>query len=320
MQGMSFVGDINGYILVVTFIYVTLDKALAVRLLLTVTATMCLNHALKLVIGHPRPFVRGGDFIDKWAVPRGEIELLRGDFSTPSGHAMGSASFYTYLFGAVRRRDVRVAAVVAILLIGASRPYLGVHYVEDVLLGWALGLAAGLLALRHGERLANWWSRRSHSRQVALAAATSLVYVIVIWAANGWRFDDQLRTAFAYAGALTGILAGRPLELAYVGFDPKSASWLFKALRFVLTVALTILCLEALGSVVAAFADRHSLAGYALQYFRYALVVVVNLFIAPWIFTRLGLAEKTLIPPAAGIIAPLVPDHGHAGRVEGVPF
>jgi len=297
MRGTSFLGDINGYIFVTTFIYVTLDKALAVRLSLIVTGTMCLNHALKLAIGNPRPFVREGDFITKWAVPRPGIELLRGDFSTPSGHAMGSASFYSYLFGAVRRRDVRIVAVVAILLIGASRPYLGVHYVADVLLGWALGLAAGLLALRDGERLAKWWSRRPYSRQIGLVLAASLVYIFATWAANGWRFDDQPRTAVAYAGAITGILAGRPLELVYVGFDPKSASWLFKAFRFVLTVALTILCLEALGLVAAVLADRHSVGGYALQYLRYALVGVVNLFVAPWVFTRLGWAERAHIPP-----------------------
>jgi membrane-associated phospholipid phosphatase len=62
------------------------------------------------------------------------------EFSTPSGHATAAAAFYTYLYGKVCSRAVRIVAVAAILIIGISRPYLGVHYFEDVFLGWALGV------------------------------------------------------------------------------------------------------------------------------------------------------------------------------------
>jgi undecaprenyl-diphosphatase len=36
---------------------------------------------------------------------------------------------------------VAAAAVLIVLLVGASRVYLGVHYLTDVVAGWILGLA-----------------------------------------------------------------------------------------------------------------------------------------------------------------------------------
>ena len=72
-----------------------------------------------------------------------------GGFSFPSGHA--AASTVTYgavtlaLLPAVPGRRARRATVVAVVVlvaaIGASRLALGVHYVTDVLGGFALGSA-----------------------------------------------------------------------------------------------------------------------------------------------------------------------------------
>ena len=49
---------------------------------------------------------------------------------------MAGGSFYAFLCASVQSRWVKCVAVAALLLTGISRPYLGVHYVEDILLGW----------------------------------------------------------------------------------------------------------------------------------------------------------------------------------------
>jgi undecaprenyl-diphosphatase len=69
--------------------------------------------------------------------------------SFPSGHSMLSA--IVYLTGgallasihSVRRVRAYVigCAVLAMLLVGSSRVYLGVHWPSDVLAGWAAGAA-----------------------------------------------------------------------------------------------------------------------------------------------------------------------------------
>jgi undecaprenyl-diphosphatase len=75
------------------------------------------------------------------------IEALakEGTFSFPSGHAFISLTFYgilTYWALRTRPRRIQKAGVLlvslkTIVLIGASRVYLGVHYPSDVLAGYA---------------------------------------------------------------------------------------------------------------------------------------------------------------------------------------
>jgi len=79
-------------------------------------------------------------------------------FSFPSGHAMGSmtlAAVLVFLAWNTRWRwMVAIAASVFVLMVGASRLYLGVHYPSDVLAGWGAALAwvIGIHALMFGTR------------------------------------------------------------------------------------------------------------------------------------------------------------------------
>jgi undecaprenyl-diphosphatase len=65
-----------------------------------------------------------------------------------SGHATQSIAFYgmlavvvTSMYMPRRRLRVAIGAALVVLVIGASRLYLGVHWLTDVLGGYALGLA-----------------------------------------------------------------------------------------------------------------------------------------------------------------------------------
>jgi PAP2 superfamily protein len=86
-------GESQQYILVVTLIYVMLDKTTAVRLATVVLLTMCFNHVLKIIIKEPRPFIREGTYLQKWAVSAANAKELATEHSTPSGHAMGDSAF-----------------------------------------------------------------------------------------------------------------------------------------------------------------------------------------------------------------------------------
>ena len=115
-QLFTFLGEIEGYVLVVCLIYVAYDKKLAVRLAVLALVTMSLNHVLKSLIANPRPFIGEGTYAEKWAVSASKAEELATEYSTPSGHAMTGASFYSYLYASVKNRYVRIAAIAALLL------------------------------------------------------------------------------------------------------------------------------------------------------------------------------------------------------------
>jgi membrane-associated phospholipid phosphatase len=289
--GASFVGSADGYVLIAILLYVLWDKQLAIRLSVLVLLTMSLNEILKFLIKDPRPFIREGTYLKKWAVSAASAKGLAAEYSTPSGHAMGSSAFYAYLYAFINNRWVRVAAVLTIVLIGVSRPYLGVHYVEDVLLGWAFGLSIALVAAKYTGWLSSVWNKFSYGQQIGITAAVSLALFLLSMLINGWRIDAQPRDLLGFAGFLTGIVIARPLELRKVNFDPRSSNAIKKVLRYVLSMGMVLFVLLFFDRVFGAMADKVSLLGYLLQYVRYALAGIAGIFLAPLIFTRLKLAE-----------------------------
>jgi membrane-associated phospholipid phosphatase len=291
----SFAGETEGFVLILTGIYVMYDKALAYRLSAVVLLAMCLNHALKTFIRNPRPFIDEGSWAAKWAVPAGNARELATEYSTPSGHAMSGGAFYTYLFASVKQRGVRIIAVFAILLTGLSRPYLGVHYLEDILLGWAIGAAFALILFRYRAAIGSLWQRRSHAQQVSLVVAFSAVLWLITVTAGDWRIDDQPLAFIGYAGFLTGIVIAYPLEVRTIDFDPRSGSALRKLVRYALSVAMVIGTLFVLDELFAMLAEDSSFLGHLLRYARYATAGIVAIWLAPLAFTRLGLAELKVV-------------------------
>ena len=119
-----------------TFYLLRRDRVrLAVFVVTTSLLGGAVNSVVKLLVDRPRPVFEG---------------VLADAFgrSFPSGHAMQSTVVYGALLLAFlpavprRRRRYAIAATVAwVLLIGATRVALGVHYLSDVLGGLTLGLA-----------------------------------------------------------------------------------------------------------------------------------------------------------------------------------
>lgn len=99
------------------------------------------SQALKVLFGRPRP-----------------VGVAIGEYSSsafPSGHATQAAAVWLMLAvvtaagapSSRRRMGVWAAAVSIVAVVGISRLYLGVHWLTDVLGGWAVGSLWFLLVL-----------------------------------------------------------------------------------------------------------------------------------------------------------------------------
>ena len=287
----AFAGGVEVYILLAALIYVVWNKRLAIQISVVMLAALSINDLLKLLIRNPCPFIAQGTYLQKWAVSARSAHSLAAEFSTPSGHATGVAAFYGYLYGKVQNRVVRTIAVAAILLIGVSRPYLGVHYFEDVFLGWALGLTVAAVGLHYAEAFVAAWNRVSHWLQIAIVASAGLALWLVAVLLNGHSTTGQPYAYLCYGGFLTGVVIARPLELSKVNFDPRSSTILVKILRYLLSVGLLIFALFALEAIFLHITHQYSTLWNLLEYVRFIAAGFVTVFLAPWVFTRIGWAR-----------------------------
>lgn len=102
----------------------------------TVAGAGLLNVCLKLFFARERP--------DFW-----QHLVHESSYSFPSGHAMGSSALVFALIFLAWKTKWRwrgvVLGMLAVVLIGVSRMYLGVHYPSDIVAGWIVSLVWTLL-------------------------------------------------------------------------------------------------------------------------------------------------------------------------------
>jgi undecaprenyl-diphosphatase len=131
-------GTVVGMIVLIAgmFLWLNHHRHSAVLLMVATVGGMVLDNLLKIGFRRPRPQ------IFEWGTHASS-------FSFPSGHAMSSVIVYgTVAYLAARlQRNVHarvltfVSAAIIIMMISASRVYLGVHYPSDILAGFLIGLA-----------------------------------------------------------------------------------------------------------------------------------------------------------------------------------
>jgi undecaprenyl-diphosphatase len=121
----------------------------ALLVIVTLVGAWLLDTGLKLLFARDRPRA----FFDYYPAPE--------SYSFPSGHALFAVCFFGGLAVLLTHRlqsrvlqaAVWLVALAVVLLIGASRVYLGVHYPTDVLGGFAVGVT-WVTAVALGDRLA----------------------------------------------------------------------------------------------------------------------------------------------------------------------
>ncbi|QXJ25337.1 phosphatase PAP2 family protein [Actinomadura graeca] len=297
MHVVSDLGSAGFYIPLLVVLYWCFDPRLAARATVILSLGSVANTVLKLVFHAPRPY---------WTDPGVTGRESKVSFGMPSGHAQNAVPVWGFFATRTRRRILWAAAAAAIVLIGVSRVYLGVHSPGQVLAGWAAGLVLLVAALGLEPMVVPWWTRRPLAAQMAMALAVSLIGVGVAWTAvdslSGWHWPDvwaraieraggstrpiTLNEVSAACGGLCGVLAGVSLLSSRGWFDPGGAPWRRMA-RLPVGIA---------GAVVL-YLPEHYGGSHPVQAF--AVHTLIGLWAtagAPEVFVRLGLARRPTRP------------------------
>lgn len=209
MRSLSFLGSEFFYFAILVFLYWGVSRRLSIRLATVTLLSLYVNFLLKNFFALPRPEGPGLRILE---------ENL--DFSFPSGHAQSVTSFFFFLALSLKRSSLFVLAGVLAFLVSLSRLYLGVHYVQDVLGGVALGFAFAL----------GFWIL---FRNLLLKAfSPSLGLLVLIPAGCVLFFLAPSHLGLVVAGSLTGALAGYLLSLR-IGLEERVC----KATTYLLGVA-----------------------------------------------------------------------------------
>ncbi len=295
MRLFSFLGTEEFFMLVLPILYWCVDSLLGMRVAILLMFSTSINGALKLAFHGPRPY---------WYDPSVKSLAEETSFGIPSNHAQSATVIWGILAAYLRKWWGWLVAGMLIFLIGFSRMYLGVHFPQDVLLGWLIGGLILWLTLRFWNPVSAWARKQSEGRQIVTAFLASVALFLlplipIIWLrATNWQaprdwaaFATQaisLQDGATTAGTLFGLLFGLVWLARQGGFQTKGLWWKL-VLRYLLGVVGVLIISYGLKYL---FPVGETVLAYFLRYLRYTLIGFWVTGGAPRTFIRLKLAER----------------------------
>lgn len=299
MNFFSLFGSETVLLVLLSIFYWSVDSIMGLRIVCVVLFTGGINGILKLSFHGPRPY---------WYSPQVKGLAAESSFGAPSGHAQLATGMWGMAAAMTRRRWVWPLALVAILMVGLSRIYLGVHFPHDVLAGWVIGTLILWAFVRWWDPLAAWVGKKKPGQQVLLAFALSMLIIVMGMIAfgslRGWVLPQawldnargagadvmpapvSLDTPVASAALLFGVLGGLVWMNSRTGYrsDGSPGQRSLRVVPGLIGILIIYLGLKAI------FPGGDTILGYSLRYVRYALVGLWLSGGAPWLFQKLGLS------------------------------
>jgi membrane-associated phospholipid phosphatase len=303
----SFLGTEEFYLVILPFFYWCVDTRLGLRIGIFLTVSDSLNTFFKFVFHQPRPY---------WMSDRVRAFQAGASYGLPSGHAQHAMTVWGTI-AAWGKGWLRWLMAALIFLIGFSRIALAVHFPTDVLVGWLIGGLILWAFLKWEPVVMGWFNRFTPAQKIGLAfAASMLLFFIALaglaflpsvdppqWEVTAARALPPTpgRTALhprvttgmvGVAGTFFGLVAGAISIFHRGGFDARGTSWK-RILRFALGVIGLMILWFGLRKL---FPRDASLISQVLLYLRCALTGFWVAYIAPWVFTKLGLQNTAKAP------------------------
>lgn len=300
MQSITFLGTEDFYALLLPLVLWLGDYGLGLRVGIMLSLSGTLNVYFQAAIPSPRPYWYDAG-IKRLASP--EV-----GFGFPSGHAQVPITVYG-LIATKLKGKLGTLIWVLIILIGISRPILGMHFYTDTLAGWIVGGILLWVFIKYESRLKNWFIAKDKSGQISFAFGLSLSLILIayliqvsysnyaipqLWVDNAaLSHPEEPLNPFSISRAITpvatmfGLLLGAVWLIPQGGYDAKGSIGK-KGLRTIIGMLGILIFWMGLGLL---FPRNEDFISYALRFVRYTLTGFWVSGLAPFLFVKWRLAD-----------------------------
>jgi membrane-associated phospholipid phosphatase len=274
---LTFLGYEEFYLILFPLIFWCLSKQIGMSLAYLSLLSAWLNSVIKYTFNIPRP-----------SDPRIVTPYPETSPSFLSGHAQNAVINWGYLAYRLRNRVFWIVSILLILGIGLSRIVLGVHFPQDVIGGWLVGLILLLAYIWAEPTVTRWLKTQTMSLQLVLAIIVPIILIFL--------HPADTQGHYPAAGALTpmstlvGLGVGFILERRWIRFRV-DGEWWRRGVRYLL--GLVLIAIFYVGPRFLLPEEMAYGLETGLRFVRYALLGWAVTFLAPWLFVRLRLAEQT---------------------------
>ncbi len=254
-------------------IYWLWDKKVGLHLAIIVFMVAISNAWLKDLIGDPRPALQFA--VDSRVGSSGGM---------PSGHAQVAFAMWLWIAREIKSGWAWAAAITIAVCVCFSRIYLGVHDLEDVLVGATLGIITIAMMEWFLSGHFTWW-RALHPIIQIVVLLVIIAPILLGWPAG--KMGEKLGYVAYLHGNLIGWYGGALAERRFIHFK-RHPNWALAIVAAAAGLAVLLLGIADLRPLLT-MAGLPSLGAVWLQGM---LAGLFTALIAPWLFLRLGLAMR----------------------------
>jgi membrane-associated phospholipid phosphatase len=215
---ISFLGEESIYIVILAFWYFVINKQLGQLFALILGMTALVNNSLKEFFSFERPFQAYPDLVTNY-----RPETSTGH-SFPSGHTQNFSTML-FAFAFIYKKWMITVAIIFTILMMLSRMFLGVHFLEDVLVAAILGILIAYTLVRLYQK---------YGLSLIKTIAVALLNISGVFL---FLFDAE--DFFKSYGLLLGLTLGVIYEQKYVNFT-LSVSITKKILRVIIGLVILL--------------------------------------------------------------------------------
>ena len=271
------IGSETGFLIILPIIYWSINKSAGQRLfILALTATI-ITGILKGWWHRPRPYHVAPDQIDPISTSP--------EPGLPSGHTIFGTITGLWILNYFRNRRIAIYMILLIVLMGLSRLVHGVHYPQDVVLGWILGGLFFWIYLKTELLVVKGFKRIFFPGKVLFALILWIAgFILIVTISQEYETRKALLSPL---GALVGGIGGIFLEARFLQ-DANPKKMKHRILRGGIGILLLLAIYISLDlGYYAIFEGNHSITALSFYSLRYMLVGLTVTWLAPFLFNRL---------------------------------